>query len=79
MLVKGFPHLNQDFLLASLEERGKLWKWLRVYSGVLHLAKFSLTYTLTQKKGNSRKVVFLLGKSVIELKKSHLRIQSQLH
>ena len=29
VLVKSFAHLNQDFLLASLEERGKLCKWLR--------------------------------------------------
>ncbi len=27
MLVKSSAHLNQDFLLASLEEKGKLWKW----------------------------------------------------
>ena len=37
VLVKGFAHLNQDFLLASLEDMGKLWKWLRVYSEALQL------------------------------------------
>ncbi len=34
VLVKSFEHLNQDFPVAALEERGKLWQWLRVYSGV---------------------------------------------
>ena len=40
VLVKRFAHLNQDFLLASLEERGKLWKWLTFSSGVLQLTNF---------------------------------------
>ena len=36
VLVKSFAHLNQDFLLASLEERGKLWKLLPCsYSTIL--------------------------------------------
>ena len=30
VLLKSFAHLNQDFLLPSLEERGKLWKLSKV-------------------------------------------------
>ncbi len=41
VLVKSFAHLNQIFFfVASLEERGKLWKWLTDYGGVLQLTNF---------------------------------------
>ena len=39
------------------------WSWTRVK---WNLAQSSLTYTPPQKKGNFRKVAFLLGKSVID-------------
>ena len=31
MLVNSIAHLNRDFLVGSLEKRGKLWKWVAVY------------------------------------------------
>ena len=34
MLVKSFAHLNRIFFLDPLKERGKLWKWLTLYSGI---------------------------------------------
>ncbi len=40
VLVKSFAHLNQDFSLGSVEEGGKLSKWLTVYSGDLQMANF---------------------------------------
>ncbi len=38
VLVKSFAHYNRIFFQNSLEERGKLWKLMTVYSGVLQLA-----------------------------------------
>ncbi len=35
LLVKRFAHLNMYFFLASLEERGKLWKWLLVSCSIM--------------------------------------------
>ncbi len=31
VLSKSNAHLNQIFFLASMEERGKLWKWWYIY------------------------------------------------
>ncbi len=62
----------------GLVHRGEFWngvfdKLVPGASQELHLVHISLTYTPPQKKGNFRKVAFLLGKSVVRV---HLQQRS---